>query len=37
MTHASLKSWLVTAAFMGVGSLLYLFTKRGDPPATKPV
>jgi hypothetical protein len=37
MTHASLKSWLVTAAFMAVGSLLYLFTKRGDPPATKPV
>jgi len=37
ITHASLKSWLVTAAFMAIGSLLYLFTKRGVPPATKPV
>jgi amino acid transporter len=37
ITHASLKSWLVTAAFMAIGSLLYLFTKRGVPPAAKPV
>jgi amino acid transporter len=32
MTHAPLKSWLVTAAFMAVGALLYLITKRGAPP-----
>jgi len=32
MTHAPLKSWLVTAAFMAVGALLYLITKRGGPP-----
>jgi amino acid transporter len=29
MTHASMKSWLVTAGFMAVGTLLYLFAARG--------
>jgi amino acid transporter len=28
MTHASLKSWLLTAVFMILGSFLYLFTRR---------
>jgi amino acid transporter len=28
MTHASLKSWLLTAVFMVLGSFLYLFTRR---------
>jgi APA family basic amino acid/polyamine antiporter len=27
-SHAGLKSWLVTAAFMAAGTLLYLFTRR---------
>jgi amino acid transporter len=28
MTHASLKSWLLTAGFMVLGSILYTLTKR---------
>jgi amino acid transporter len=28
MTHAPLKSWLITAAFMAVGTILYVFTQR---------
>ena len=29
MTHAPLKSWLITAAFMAVGTILYVLTRRG--------
>jgi APA family basic amino acid/polyamine antiporter len=31
MTHASLKSWLATAVFMLLGSVLYLFSRRRNP------
>lgn len=30
MTHASLQSWLTTGAFMILGGILYLVTRRGD-------
>jgi amino acid transporter len=29
MTHAPLKSWLITAAFMALGTILYVVTRRG--------
>ncbi|NNK32108.1 MAG: amino acid permease [Xanthomonadales bacterium] len=37
MTHASLKSWLVTGVFMAAGSVLYFLTrqKRGAPAASR--
>jgi uncharacterized membrane protein YhhN len=28
MTHAGIKSWLVTAVFMACGALMYRFTRR---------
>jgi uncharacterized membrane protein HdeD (DUF308 family) len=33
MTHAALKSWLVTGVFMLVGGVLYLVTQRGTAAA----
>lgn len=34
MTHASMKSWLATAVFMLVGSVLYLATRRKEDPVS---